>query len=303
MEISDLTPRTLEVLHAVLLHRNVAEAARELKVSPSQVSQTLAHLRSQFNDALLVPVEDGMDATPRARAIQPVLTRVLNDLRQLARAQEAFEPAATRMDISLAATDYAGSVLLPELIRRLSVLAPQVRVSVRPLRASQLPDQFERDGLDLALMPRGNTSGHLRSSVLYNEEFVCAARRGHAKLAQGLDLDAYCELTHVLVSPSLHDFSGQVDGVLEEMGRERKVRISVPSFFSAVEVVRLGDDLVTLPARLAQRFGTDLELFTPPIDLPGFAMAMIWHERDHESPANQWLRGLIRDVANSGAAA
>jgi DNA-binding transcriptional LysR family regulator len=31
----------------------------------------------------------------------------------------------------------------------------------------------------------------------------------------------------------------------------------------------------------------------PPVAVPGYEMAMLWHERSHRDPAHQWLREHI----------
>ncbi|KXU83377.1 hypothetical protein CI15_30285 [Paraburkholderia monticola] len=52
-------------------------------------------------------------------------------------------------------------------------------------------------------------------------------------------------------------------------------------------------DLVgMLPARLVR--GSDaLRMVEPPVEVPGYEMAMLWHERVHRDPAHQWLREFI----------
>jgi DNA-binding transcriptional LysR family regulator len=30
-----------------------------------------------------------------------------------------------------------------------------------------------------------------------------------------------------------------------------------------------------------------------PVEVPGYEMAMLWHERSHRDPAHQWLRAHI----------
>jgi DNA-binding transcriptional LysR family regulator len=35
----------------------------------------------------------------------------------------------------------------------------------------------------------------------------------------------------------------------------------------------------------------------PPIELPDFWTALVWHERTHQGAAHRWLRGLFASVA------
>jgi DNA-binding transcriptional LysR family regulator len=59
------------------------------------------------------------------------------------------------------------------------------------------------------------------------------------------------------------------------------------------EVVRQTDLVAVVPARLVQRHSEDLLIVAPPIDVPGYEMGMVWHERSHVDPAQQWLREQI----------
>jgi DNA-binding transcriptional LysR family regulator len=54
-------------------------------------------------------------------------------------------------------------------------------------------------------------------------------------------------------------------------------------------------DLVAmLPARLV-RDNSALRVVEAPVEVPGYEMTMLWHERSHRDPAHQWLRECIVD--------
>jgi DNA-binding transcriptional LysR family regulator len=47
-----------------------------------------------------------------------------------------------------------------------------------------------------------------------------------------------------------------------------------------------------LPERLLRHVGA-LRVVDAPVEVPGFEMAMLWHERVHRDPAHQWLREYL----------
>jgi DNA-binding transcriptional LysR family regulator len=47
-----------------------------------------------------------------------------------------------------------------------------------------------------------------------------------------------------------------------------------------------------LPARLV-RADRGLRAVEAPLEVPGYEMSMLWHERVHRDPAHQWLRRHI----------
>jgi len=47
-----------------------------------------------------------------------------------------------------------------------------------------------------------------------------------------------------------------------------------------------------VPARLVAD-DPSLRVVETPIDVPGYQMVMLWHERVHRDPAHRWLRDQI----------
>ncbi|MFB8830022.1 LysR substrate-binding domain-containing protein [Azotobacter sp. CWF10] len=78
------------------------------------------------------------------------------------------------------------------------------------------------------------------------------------------------------------------------MGLTRRVVLSVPHFLFAMSVLASTDLVAMLPSRLVRNTSA-LQVVEPPVDVPGFEMAMLWHERSHRDPAHQWLREYIAD--------
>jgi len=53
-------------------------------------------------------------------------------------------------------------------------------------------------------------------------------------------------------------------------------------------------DLVAMaPHRLVKDRADRLQIVTPPLAVPSYDMAMIWHERSHADAAHMWLREQI----------
>jgi DNA-binding transcriptional LysR family regulator len=64
-------------------------------------------------------------------------------------------------------------------------------------------------------------------------------------------------------------------------------------------VVRETDLVLTLAERVARSLAPLLGLrqLAPPLELEGFTMSMVWHERRQMDPAHAWLRATIASVA------
>jgi DNA-binding transcriptional LysR family regulator len=131
--------------------------------------------------------------------------------------------------------------------------------------------------------------------VLGRERFACILRRGHPALAaKKLTLEAYAALPHLLVAPR-RTGPGAVDNALARHGLVRHIALCVSHFLVAPLVIAETDLIATLPERAARilAVGLALQIIEPPVDLHGFELSYLWHDRAHDSPPHRFLREAI----------
>jgi DNA-binding transcriptional LysR family regulator len=283
----------LVTLEALLTERNVTRAAGRLHLSQPSVSVQLRKLREIFADPLLSPAPGGMVPTARAQALLQPLRAALAKMRSVLEPRLSFDPATTQLTWQVAAADYAEYAILMPLLAELCKTAPGVRVAVREASHSRMIRQLESGAIDLGLLALEAAPERLHHRVLFKEHYVFVARKRHPALRRKLTLDTLCRLDHVVVSPDGGGFRGVTDAALEARGRKRRVVLSVPHFLFVPEVVARTDLVAFLPLRLVKDRSDEIQLVAPPLPLPSYEMAMIWHERSHLDPAHVWLREQV----------
>ena len=160
------------------------------------------------------------------------------------------------------------------------------------LEPGRLVRQAEQGRIDLALHTSEDSPPGLRRRVLFSERYVLVGRAGHPRLQRRPSLAQFGKLEHVVVSPDGGGFHGVTDSALGEVGLTRRVVLSVPHFLFVLSALASTDLVAMLPARLV-RDNPALKVVEPPLEVPGYEMAMLWHERCHRDPAHQWLREFI----------
>lgn len=292
-------PRRLDLnllvtLDVLLSEHNVTRAAERLNLAQPSVSVHLAKLRDIFGDPLLLPGPRGMRPTARADELREPLRQALEALERAVSPASPFDPAEARHTWCVAASDYSESTILLPALSGLRSAAPGTRLAVLETVPSRIARQAEQGEIDLAFHTTEGAPSGLHRRALFTERYVLVGRAGHPRLKKRPTLSQFCELEHVIVSPDGGGFYGVTDKALAGAGLARRVVLSVPHFLFVMSVLARTDLVAMLPSRLV-RDTSALQVVEPPADVPGFEMAMLWHERSHRDPAHQWLREYIAD--------
>jgi DNA-binding transcriptional LysR family regulator len=282
----------LVTLDVLLSEHNVTRAAERLHYSQPSVSVHLARLREIFDDPLLLPGPRGMRPTARAESLREPLREALAALELAVAPEHPFDPAVATHTWRIAATDYSESTVLLPALGAIRQAAPGTRVAVVEMVPSSLVRQAERGEIDLAFHTTDGSPESLHRVPLFTERYVLVGRAGHPKLRRKPTLAQFCALEHVIVSPDGGGFFGVTDEALAAAGVSRRVALSVPHFLYVAAVVARTDLVAMLPARLAVD-NPALQVVDAPVEVPGYEMSMLWHERVHRDPAHRWLRGAI----------
>lgn len=285
----------LVTLDTLLSEHNVTRTAERLNFSQPSVSVHLTKLRIIFDDPLLLPGPRGMRPTAKADQLRKPLREALEALTQVVVPTSPFDPTVATHTWRIAAADYGESAILLPALAGLRSLAPATRVAVLEAVPARLAKQAEQGEIDLAFHTRDDAPQNLRHRTLFTERYVLVGRTDHPHLKRRLALSQFCKLEHVIVSPDGGGFYGITDEVLSKSGLKRRVVLSVPHFLFMMSVLEKTDLVAMLPSRLVHN-NNMLRIIEPPLDIPGFEMVMLWHERSHHDPAHQWLR---EHIANS----
>jgi DNA-binding transcriptional LysR family regulator len=210
-----------------------------------------------------------------------------------------FDPQTVERTFRVRPSDYVECLLVPPLLRRLAKVAPGVNIWARPSLTE--PTLALEDGqLDLLIQPTrsGEQTDGLRMEALWSDHLVGIARRGHPITKGRLTLERFAAASHALISPR-GQLGGMVDDVLDQHGLQRRIAFATPSFVVAPQVVATTDLIMILPARIAAAVGRGPRLvtFDPPLEVPGFEIAMFWHDRHDSDPAHAFIRREIAQVA------
>jgi DNA-binding transcriptional LysR family regulator len=290
--------RSLDVL---LTERSVTQAAKQMNMSQPGMSNALARLRTLFDDPLLVRTPKGMIPTRRAEEIHETVRDALDRIEGVI-AGNAFDPRTATLNVTIAMSDYAALLLLPNLLKRLENEAPGVTITVRPPDPMRVREWLEEGVGELVIGFLPDATETLKSSVILRGSIVCIVREGHPEVRGDLDAETFASLRHVVFGSAftgLSTLEHSLDETLKAAGIVRQIGVRIPSIQLSPHVVANTDMVATLPKRFVDRYCQylPLKVFAVPVEFPETWFAMLWHERTHRHEAMVWLREMIRKVA------
>jgi DNA-binding transcriptional LysR family regulator len=303
VHFAELDLNLLRVLDALLETRSVTLAAHRLHLSPSATSHALGRLRESFGDALLVRSAGGLVPTLRAEALAGPVRAALGELQRAVAMPLPFDPSTAARSFAVGSADYSDLVLLPAMLAHLAEHAKGIDLVAR----NAGPDPIEpllRGEFDVVIGPdvAANDRPGVRARTLFADRFVCLVRRDHPAIATRWTAQRFAGLRHAFIAPRGRP-GGVVDTALAALGLSRRVVLMVQHFLAAPFVVAKTDLVLTVPERVAFAFADMLPLaiVPPPMELPGFTMQLLWHDRTHDDPAHRWLRQLVIETAEKAA--
>lgn len=308
MNLSRIDLNLLVFLDVLLRERNVTKAADQLGITQPAMSNGLKRLRDLFDDPLLIRTSKGMTPTERAEELQPYVREILASIEKTVQPASDFNVAESDRLFRIMASDYAESTLLPALLDRLRIDAPNVRLDF--LTPSDVSFQdVEKGKIDMAINRFDYLPQSFHQAAVWRDNFACLMHKDNPA-AKDFSLDSYLSSPHIWVSktgmgvgvgmnPNDTQRLGRVDEALAEMDKTRNIKLFTRHYQVATQLAHQPDLIATLPRQLAKLSGEDpnLVMFNPPFPIVPIELKMAWSPLVHHNAGHTWLRKLIREIA------
>lgn len=280
--------RLFELLHGT---RSVTRAAEQLGQSQPTVSIWLGRLRRELHDPLFVRTPAGMQPTPRADALIPVVRQALQSLRQLSTTDVQFDAATTTRRFRICMTDASHITLLPQILAHVRALAPQASLVAARIDA-ETGQALQNGEADLAIGLVPWLESGFYQQTLFPQDWVCLANRAHPRIGASFSLRAYKDEGHVAISAGTG--AELLEGALTRQRIRRRVMLELPGFLGLAAIISTTDLVATLPRHIGETLARagGLRVMACPFAVPSFTVKQHWHERYHHDASNRWLRGV-----------
>ena len=287
----------LPIFVALMEERSVTRAAERMGMTQPALSNALSRLRLMLQDQLFVRERYGIQPTPIALELAPLIAEALAQLDDAVLGQQAFDPAQAERLFTIAPNGYVEFVLVPAVVARLEKVAPGIKLRLTPY-GNDLVETGVVSGMTALVLGRiVDPPDNLVVQHLMDEGLACAVRADHPDVGDAMTREQFEAMKHVNIVPPGRMRAGLFQALAHQQ-LKRNVAISVTNFFAVAEMVAVTDYCAILPSLICRRLMHDprLKILPAPVDLGSFPVEMAWHVRYRHDPAHRWLRALIGEV-------
>lgn len=304
MNFTTLDLNLLRVFDALYSEQSATRAGKRLGLSQPAVSAALNRLRQVVGDRLFVRQGSRMVPTTKALALHDPVRQALASVEQALTGIASFDPSQAERTLRLFGSDYFAEVLMPRLSAEIAEEAPSVILQLIDNGRGNMVGQLSDRVIDLALEPTEEVPEWISQELILQSTMTIVASAKNPVLAERnlrsgdlMPLDILCSLPHAFCSPS-GTVSGLLDKALADVGRARRVHLTLPTFYNLAVVVSQAPFAAILPTAIAKKYqaGLGLSLFAAPLEMPRVDLHMYWHRRHDDDQAHKWLREKVRQV-------
>lgn len=299
--LSKLNFNLLKSLNALLKEKNVSRAGARINITQSATSLCLKQLRQIYQDDLLVRGQQGkMTLTTFAKTLLIPVQQALQDMEAVFASRLSFEPSSAEKTFHIGMPDYVAFILLPKLMKMLEKMAPGIRIVQHILNYLDNSSPFEELAIDLAIGDFPKAPNTLRTTSLFKDKGIIVACNKHpAMQSKVLTLKSFIKYPQVFVALEGQPEENFIVNMLEKMGHKVNVRLITPNTLIPLQTLPNTLLMTNTVERLAFPFVKPLGLAirATPYKLRDYHAKMYWHPRNHNEPAHQWLREIIKNCS------
>lgn len=299
MNLAGIDLNLLIVFDALMQERNVTRAGHKIGMTQPAVSNALNRLRHLLKDDLFLRGPKGMRPTPRAIELAGPIHQALTEVER-ALLPVAFDPSTATNTFRLAMADYAASLILPPLAKRIEREAPGVDIRVRYNDNVSAPTLLDRNEIDFAIGYHSDWPERFEAQVLFAEHYVCVMRRSHPLARDRITLEEFVTAKHLLITLTGEPV-GFVDRLLRRRGLKRRVAMTANQFLVAPLIIEQSDMIMTLARRTAEHYAeiNNLHMVPVPLEPDPIDLMLLWHKELSRHPAHEWMRAVLVDICKT----
>ena len=281
-------------LHHILQEQSVSLAARKMFVTQSAMSKSLAQLREQLNDPIIIRNRGGVTITATAREMQKQVAHIVSSAFHLFE-NATFHPEISTKKFVLVCDEFTTHKLLPPLIKKIMQQAPSISIELIPATPATA-DKISSGDVDLSLNFTQTINTALHTRTLLSDRLVMVMHKTHPLATENMSSANFSDYPNIALTLEKFYYSQAIQ--LINAHYSRNVVVYLPSLYMLLDSLRQGNYIAILPkmsVNTPEENCTDfiykeISPTRPEYDLP---LYLSWHATRHHGTCSKWMRSQI----------
>lgn len=292
----ELDFKLLSIFYHIYKFKSVSATADHLALSQPAVSNLLNKIRHYYQDPLFVRIGNEMVPTELSKQLFPLVSEVLSKVEVIQNYTVQFDQMNSQQQFTIAMTDVAHLVLLPQISQYLKKYAPKVKLNVRAM-TSETSYQMANGEIDLAMGFLPHLENGFYQQKLFEQHYVVISAKNHPRLkGDTLTIEEYLQESHIDIDAGIGHY--HIENELLKLGVKRDFLMRLPSYLGVGLVVQETEAIATVPYYLSEVLLArgNLKILQAPIAFPTYAIKQYWHLSSHHKTSHEWLRHMCYEV-------
>jgi len=289
----------LKVFEAIMSTGSVGEAAKKLYVSAPAISQSLAKLRSEYNDPLFIRDGRGLKPSSFALSLYDELEEPLSIIMNSSEINSVFYPLTSKRTFRIASNPDIDSLFFTKLKRKILKNAPNVNIEMQAEERNEEKIQnllrLRKVDLIITTLPL-NERSYVNESITKLEACI-VCRTDHPRIKDSITVDEFfkeehCSWASPVDKTSLFDSASDF-GISDR----RNIVYSSKSLFNLSLMARDSDllSICTVPHFNMIKNVGGIKSLKLPFDVNDSDVFFCWHKSFNKDKGLAWLRALLKD--------
>lgn len=288
----------LRVFMVVYRTRSFTQAAQELDLTQSSVSNAISRFRAWVGESLFNRVGRGIEPTSVAREMYRKFEQPMADIETVLLGFEHFDPNSSQRRFYV----YANESVIEALQSGVQALLQNADIEVIFRESPPQEDDLYRDILlervAVAIDIKPAQQSLLSSKLLFTETLVCIVSLQHPRIQGVISHEQYFEEKHVFLNMRRFNLTAGdlfTEGVLPR----RKMYSEQSSLLSMFATVGKSEAIGIAPLRYASQYAEmfGLQILPMPLKTRPIDLYMVWGSKYTQNPSHQWLRRLLLNAS------
>jgi len=298
MDLAKFDLNLLKTLLVLLQEKNTNKAAERLNTSQPAVSRTLAKIREQFDDPLLIRQSRGLKLTPKAEELAVRLPKLFADLQETLLGEQ-FVPEQQTGLIKIAMNGFIIETHGYQICEAIYQAAPDLDIELHSYSAKSTAELVSGE-IDFALSYYPlEISKELRQVPVGELNFSLICRAGHSLAQKTIPIKALTNLELAgLIVPEFNDKTMVIQRMIGG-DFDLKPKFRCQQVNPILKKISDSDILFVAPSCLLETLDSadysyvDVE---GALKLTKLKVALIYNSRYMRSDKYRWLEGLIDNI-------